>query len=343
MHNMTGCTSCHGGSGSADKEEAHEGVVRAPSDSRPAESCGNCHANVVDKLDTSLHATQGGYTTILEARGADFSNPVLQEAFGNHCAECHVSCGQCHVSRPAYAGGGLLKGHDFKKVVSITQTCLACHGGRVGPEYQGKNEGVQGSVHWLKGGMNCFECHNVSQYHGSGDEKSMRFDGVTSKGCLDCHPESAPGQGDVMQHNLHGDKLDCRVCHSAGAYKSCYNCHTALDDNGLPYRTTDDFQMTFKIGRNPLQSEDRPWEYVLLRHIPVTPELFEFYGEDLLPNFDALPTWKYAAVHNMQRITPQNQECSNCHGQADLFLTEDDVDPAQLEANRDVIVTEIPD
>jgi hypothetical protein len=30
------------------------------------------------------------------------------------------------------------------------------------------------------------------------------------------------------------------------------------------------------------------------------------------------------------------------HGQADLFLTANDVDPDELEANKDVIVTEMP-
>jgi thiosulfate/3-mercaptopyruvate sulfurtransferase len=47
-------------------------------------------------------------------------------------------------------------------------------------------------------------------------------------------------------------------------------------------------------------------------------------------------------VHNIQRLTPQNQECNNCHGQADLFLTTDDVAPDELGANQAVIVTEIP-
>jgi thiosulfate/3-mercaptopyruvate sulfurtransferase len=48
-------------------------------------------------------------------------------------------------------------------------------------------------------------------------------------------------------------------------------------------------------------------------------------------------------VHNIQRVTPQNQECNNCHGQVELFLTDVDVDPDELEANRDVIVSEVPE
>ena len=78
--------------------------------------------------------------------------------------------------------------------------------------------------------------------------------------------------------------------------------------------------MDFKIGRNPLQSDDRPWKYVPVRHVPIDPESFAYYGEDLLPNFDALPTWKYATPHNIQRNTPQTETCDACHGNADLFL-----------------------
>ncbi len=145
-----------------------------------------------------------------------------------------------------------------------------------------------------------------------------------------------------MQHNLHGNKVDCRVCHSAGAYKSCWNCHVGLDDEGLPYRKLDPSELTCKIGKNPLKSEERPWDYVLVRHIPVPEDIFGFYGEGYLPDWDSVPTWKYATVHNMQKKTPQNESCNSCHGKEELFLTEKDVAPEELEANRAVIVTEIP-
>lgn len=79
-----------------------------------------------------------------------------------------------------------------------------------------------------------------------------------------------------------------------------------------------------------------------MRHAPTTRGTFAFYGDNLLPGYDNVPTWKYVAAHNIQRTTPQNQECNNCHGQADLFLTAADVDPDELEANKEVIVTEIP-
>jgi thiosulfate/3-mercaptopyruvate sulfurtransferase len=81
---------------------------------------------------------------------------------------------------------------------------------------------------------------------------------------------------------------------------------------------------------------------VLVRHAPVARDTFAAYAEDLLPEFDQVPTWKYAPVHNIQRVTSQNQACDNCHGQTALFLTESDVAEDERKANKDVIVREVP-
>ena len=50
----------------------------------------------------------------------------------------------------------------------------------------------------------------------------------------------------------------------------------------------------------------------------------------------------YATPHNIQLQTPQNETCGSCHGNAEIFLTEDKVNPEELEANRDVIVESVP-
>jgi thiosulfate/3-mercaptopyruvate sulfurtransferase len=342
IHNQPNCIGCHGGAPETDdKAAAHVDVIRDPTLSS-GELCGTCHAEEAQLAATSLHYTVNGYRTVMAARGMDFGDPAAQTAFGNHCSSCHATCGECHVSRPRSAGGGLIAGHEFKKVASISNTCLACHGGRVGPEYQGKNEGVQGDVHWFKGGMPCITCHQVADVHGDGTEQAHRFDGPVAVDCLDCHPDVSGGKDGVPQHIMHEDKVSCQVCHSAGPYKSCYNCHVGLDDEGLAFFKTDPSQMTFKIGRNPIQSEARPWNYVLVRHVPVARDTFAFYGEGMLPNYDNVPTWKYAAVHNIQRITPQNQDCNNCHGQSALFLLASDVHPDELAANSEVVVEEVP-
>jgi thiosulfate/3-mercaptopyruvate sulfurtransferase len=304
--------------------------------------CGVCHAEAAELAATSLHQNLTGYLTTLTARGADFSDPQMQEAFDNHCNDCHTTCGQCHISRPSFTFGGLIKEHKVKEIASMKDTCMACHGARVSNEYQGKNEGVEGSVHWLEEGMSCFDCHDVSQYHGDGTEYAHRYDGAPGVDCLECHEEVASDQNEIEEHKIHVGEVACEVCHASGSYKSCYDCHVGLDEKGLPYYETGESKLTFEIGRNPNQSEDRPWDYVLVRHVPVAPDTFAFYGDDLLPNFDNVPTWKYATPHNIQRVTAQNESCDSCHGNAELFLTADDVAPEEREANAAVIVEEIP-
>ena len=187
--------------------------------------------------------------------------------------------------------------------------------------------------------MACFACLSADQMHGALGEKEHRYDGPPTPDCRECHADLAGGN---PQHTeVHLDQLACSVCH-ATTYKNCYACHVAKSDEGVPYFKTEKTEMAFKIGLNPLQGPDRPWKYVVVRHAPIAPDVFAYYGEDLLPNFDALPTWKYATPHTIQRITPQNQSCMNCHGNADIFLTEKDVLPEELEANEAVIVREIP-
>jgi hypothetical protein len=75
-----------------------------------------------------------------------------------------------------------------------------------------------------------------------------------------------------------------------------------------------------------------------VRHNPIDHGTFDFYVKDALSNFDALPTWKLATPHNIQRKTPQNGSCNACHGNEALFLLEKDVEEAERGANKGVIV-----
>ena len=342
VHNAQNCIGCHGGvADTFDIKVAHQDMQADPTENG-ASVCAVCHVDAAAAVAGSLHRDLNGYHTALSARGADFDDPEMQEAFGNHCATCHATCGQCHISRPSFTDGGVIQGHKVKEVASSKDTCEACHGARVANEYKGKNEGVEASVHYLEAGLACVDCHSVGDMHGDGTDYAHRYDGAVNPNCLDCHPEVAASQAEIEQHDIHLGTVECTVCHVSGAYKSCYNCHVGIDQNGLAYLKTDESQMTLKIGRNVLQSEERPWEYVLVRHVPVVPDTFAFYGEDLLPTFDNLPTWKYATPHNIQRVTPQNQSCESCHDNSDLFLMANDVDPEERQANAAVIVDQVP-
>jgi thiosulfate/3-mercaptopyruvate sulfurtransferase len=317
---------------------AHVGLVSDPSDG----SCNTCHKDTAQLHETSLHATLSGFQTAIEGRGGTLEEgSPLATAFENHCQQCHTSCGQCHVSRPDEVGGGLISDHEFRDTPSTKNNCVACHGSRVGAEYLGENEGIPADVHWTEATMLCTSCHG-EELHGSGETVATRYDNPDLARCEDCHEDALSDTGDNPQHQQHLDDLSCQVCHSV-AYKNCYSCHVALDEKGLPCRTSEPSVMDFEIGYNPLQSPERPYKYVLLRHVPTCADTCDYYGEDLLSDFDALPTWKYTTPHNIQLNTPQNESCEACHSNREIFLTEEDILPEEKESNKDIIVTEFPD
>jgi hypothetical protein len=343
-HGKLGCIACHGGkTGILEKEEAHEGMVADPS-SGDAEACRECHAAVVDTVQVSLHATQAGYFTAFARRGGDPGSAAFDGMFQSRCATCHSSCGQCHVSRPSSVGGGLTHGHTFRRSPSQTDQCTACHGSRVGDEFRGKNAGIPPDVHYL-GGMNCMDCHTGTELHGDGTTPDHRYANDAGPQCVECHPDADSGESDVLQHSMHAGKLACQVCHSV-SYKNCYSCHVERDSQGLRFPS----EMGFRIGRNPSVTDQRPYSYVVLRHIPIAPDTFEPW--DLtMPDYAGSPTWRLATPHNIQRNTPQTESCDNCHDSLDLFLTPEYITELierglmvedEMEANEPVLVNETP-
>jgi hypothetical protein len=356
VHGQIPCTDCHAGVQSSDKDVAHEGLISRPSDG-PENVCKDCHPDVADMYGNSLHATQGGYFTAMHARSIPENHATLDTMFGNHCESCHATCGDCHISQPASVGGGLFNGHLFEKTPPMTRSCTACHGSRVGNEYLGKNEEIPGDVHFREGRMNCVDCHSGHEMHGQtancsacheGPETAEmppadhRYSGVQLPSCESCHAPATTGQDGNAMHQEHGSDLSCQVCHST-TYTSCDGCHVAVSEkSGNPFFETENTYSTFFIGRNPNPTYDRPYKFIPVRHIPVAQDSYAFYGENLMPNFDLLPTWAYATPHNIQTKTTQAESCNACHGNPDLFLTIDKVSPEELQANLDVIVETIP-
>jgi thiosulfate/3-mercaptopyruvate sulfurtransferase len=357
VHGQKPCSDCHGGVQSPDKEVAHQGLIARPSDG-PNNVCATCHPDIAGVYASSLHATQGGYFTTMYARSVPENHEALNTMFGNHCARCHTTCGDCHISQPASVGGGLFNGHLLERKPPMTRSCTACHGSRVGNEYLGKNEGYPGDVHFRQGRMNCVSCHSGQELHGQTADCASchagpkdvqplppadhRYSGYQLPSCESCHAAVTTGQDGQVMHQQHGSDLSCQVCHAI-AYTSCDGCHVAISQKtGNPYFETENTYLTFLIGRNPRRTYDRPYAFVPLRHVPVAQDSYAFYGENLLPNYNALPTWAYATPHNIQLKTPQAATCNSCHGNPDLFLTADKVSPEELEANLTVILQTIP-
>ncbi|MFZ5432887.1 MAG: hypothetical protein ACOZB3_03845 [Calditrichota bacterium] len=338
------CRICHGGrAGQLTKEEAHDGMIADPSEIS-VNQCGMCHQEIANNVSHSLHTTMKGYHTLFEARTgrALTSDPHAYEAYNAECNKCHASCGSCHISRPKSVGGGFIQGHNIRRTPDMTNQCIACHGSRIGPEYTGENAGYRADVHYIPNAMHCKACHSGQKIHGDGTEYANRYDVDDPVSCRDCHSPLAANS----YHTVHGDDLQCQVCHSQ-AYKNCAECHAG---DGIQEPSWIDF----KIGRNPIPDQ-RPGEYVVLRHIPVSENTYTPWGI-ASPNYASLPTYKYATPHNIVRWTAQTdtsggQSCNAaCHLTPNtpegFFLRQVDLDQLssanERQANAGVIVPDGP-
>lgn len=356
VHGKFPCTSCHGGSQSSDKEVAHTGLNPNPSQG-PEVVCGECHPDIAHVFENSLHATVQGFSTIINQRSMPSKHVGIEEMLDTNCVSCHNTCGDCHVSQPRSVGGGLYDGHLFQRTPPMDRSCNACHGTRIGNEFLGYNNGLPADIHYLEGGMECTNCHMSNELHGDpagcntchpGPESvslplpDHRYDGIQAPSCESCHTPVTTGEDGVIMHQMHGADLSCQVCHSI-AYTNCEGCHVGVDKGtGNAIHELDASYNTFLIGRNPIQTYERPYRFVPVRHVPVSPDSFDYIGSNLLPNFSNVETWKYTTPHNIQLDTPQNRTCNACHGNPELFLTADKVAAEELDANQNVILETIP-
>jgi thiosulfate/3-mercaptopyruvate sulfurtransferase len=339
-HAEKACEECHGGNpGLVERLEAHKGVVKDPSEVPPFGKsativCAECHEQQTKTGATSLHATLSTFTKVMHARaGEDVQNwdTVVDQGRKNHCTPCHSSCGQCHVSRPKFSKSGLVSGHVFNKKPDMVNQCTACHGSRVGDEYFG-TRGI-GDAHLAKKGMDCMGCHPGGEMHASGEGLTSRYQLPQLPKCVGCHEKDLAKQ---PQHKDHAGKVQCQVCHSQD-YVSCYSCHTGKDDKAVAYFVNQRETESFKIGLNyPGTGLAEKW--ILVRHVPADTEVFDFYGKDGFKSFDAVPTWKRASPHNIQRTTWRNASCNHCHGERSVFLAETDLLAYEKGANSAVVV-----
>jgi hypothetical protein len=307
-----------------------------------------CHTNIAPYQALSLHNSLQGYDTVLYERSTPENHPIIEEGESYHCNDCHTTCGQCHVSQPTSVGGGLIDGHVFNRTPSMSRQCTACHGSRVKNEYTGAHEGLSADVHLRSARMVCTDCHTGGDMHGTAyinDPEGMpvhRYDGGQGPSCESCHAEQAGIGSGNEYHEAHGTEvLSCQTCHSIN-YINCYNCHLERTEEDVPYFRLEHEELGFYIARNPLRTSERPYRYVPVRHVPTWPDLFALYGDDVLNNFEALPTWTYATPHNIQLRTPQTESCESCHERTTYFLTADKVLPEELAQNAALIVPGAP-
>ncbi|MCP4687710.1 MAG: hypothetical protein GY859_06650 [Desulfobacterales bacterium] len=335
-HGEIQCDTCHGGNPAAgEKEKAHTDLAPKPSMANPEGACGECHETITATAPDSLHATLAPFTTMLKSRADMAQWKTIDMGRERHCGYCHTGCGGCHVSRPENVDGGFVNGHLFNKRPDLLNQCIACHGSRVGNEYLGSRG--RGDVHALKANMDCVDCHGAGEMHAAAPEGIRnRYHLKEQARCMDCHKDLQ--YGSIRDHTIHIGKVQCQVCHSQ-TYTNCYGCHTGVDKEGLPYYVTSEDVEGMKIGLNPEKNAPgADYDFMLVRHIPVDPKLFDHYAKDALTRYDDLPTWKRTSPHNISRKTWQTATCNHCHGSRSLYLSEADLLDYEKAANRGVVV-----
>ncbi|MFC1551658.1 hypothetical protein ACFL6P_03725 [Candidatus Latescibacterota bacterium] len=198
------------------------------------------------------------------------------------CNRCHLnSCDHCHK---AEADGKLAYSTNHAKNQEL---CLSCHT-RVNTNIIVNLDLNEPDVHFAKG-MKCFNCHKGEDIHGDGTVNNTMFDkGVIDTKCEDCHKKINKS----ISHSIHGEKLDCAVCHTRRVV-TCYNCHleALINNNEISIYNEKITDWVFLINRGEkisigtFQSTD----YKGKTHVAIA------------PNYS-------------HSIMKEGRECNQCHG-----------------------------
>jgi thiosulfate/3-mercaptopyruvate sulfurtransferase len=314
-HYGIGCTNCHGGVGdTGDKYKAHSDDWNPAPSIYYEEKCGMCHEGITETFASSLHNGIGQKRKVTMRSGlggaGDFDQlPAHQIAgYNDKCAQCHGTCGNCHVVRPIPGGGGLSKGHKFTKTPDMINGCVVCHSSRGGHAYLGVAPGTTPDLHLEKAGYDCLNCHDGHELHGTGEPVQQRYAYTELPQCEQCHSNLEKSNS---YHTTHFDDFNCQVCHSQD-YNNCGACH--IKDGHAEYPA----YLDFKIAMNPIKDVKDQYEIALVRRTLAHPDNWTGYDEEYAyTHFDVFPTYNYTTPHNILRWTERTSQtgsCSqNCH------------------------------
>lgn len=278
------CVTCHRGDQTTlDKELAHEGMLggRNPSDLAVVdEACGNCHADHIHRVETSVQSTyagaiaqvsyafgqQDGLTAVYGAiaveddeittetgvpslelfqPAADAATPIHD--FTENCLDCHLSAEP--ISEPAYYR---------------STGCSSCHMIYANDGlYQGDDPTIDRTEpgHAITHSMTtaipyyqCNHCHNRGnfsmrdmEFHPREDEPSTRFESYYQP---------------IGQFTQCEWVLDCVDCHTReevmgdgdihsnqkeAQYVRCFTCHGTVDEPPLTQTITDPDDIALKM------------------------------------------------------------------------------------------------
>lgn len=193
--------------------------------------------SISENFSTSLHHNCTGMMSEYEKHAAKAFGIDMDEYYANWaCSKCHAtSCEKCHTGEKM-----------------TIDTCDECHKQKQTATFMGdmpahKEEGPSADIHYEKG-LDCMDCHKLSDMHGDGVEYESQFSAVATK-CEDCH--ESPGKvvrgmnvtqysDKQIAHAIHDGKLDCIACHT-GWSLTCKDCH--LDTRKGNYAVSDEFYL----------------------------------------------------------------------------------------------------
>ncbi len=225
------CISCHKGNNPAiDKDSAHLGYIPYPAHpDHLTESCGPCHAEIVDRITSSQHFTlykitnvfrkafgaKDTLTSFLETpKKSDPETPLelADDLLRRRCFRCHpyssgddypsvthgTGCASCHM----VFVDGKPESHSFQKPGDAQ--CLSCHyGNYVGSDYYGRFEhdfNVEYRTPFTTKNK-YFRPYGVEYHQLKPDIHQLR--GLL---CIDCHSGR-----ELMEKG--GEKPSCEGCH----------------------------------------------------------------------------------------------------------------------------------
>lgn len=245
-----GCVDCHGNH-----------MIQNPNDPKSAtskalllETCGKCHAQVVENFKKSKHG---------------------QELLKNN--EKAPTCITCHGEHDIKS---VLMSDEFSKI-NIADKCLDCHkDGKIPHKnYKGEEElitGYKNSVHYealKKGNLNaptCSDCHGAHEMEKADnpDSKISKKNIANTCGRSECHSDQynkyrgsihevgvSKGNMDAPAcNNCHGNhgiitkKNDDKLAKSRDLIQLCSNCHASVEmteRNDLPTKVSETYKESF--------------------------------------------------------------------------------------------------
>jgi hypothetical protein len=252
LHAQVNCISCHKGDNTKpDKVGAHDGMFQVPGNFADAgETCGACHKEAVEHINSSLMASNSGIIAIDKyVFGEEPSPNTLQHVdnIGNSmadehlralCLRCHLGsdkkiygpidemsrgggCNACHLNYSEVAAnelkqyntdGSLPQVHPSLDLQISDNHCFGCHSrsGRISTNYEGYHETLLTKEDVL----------NQEEFRELQDGrifKQISEDVHHERGlaCIDCHGyDDVMGDGTTYLHEEDAVKISCEDCHT---------------------------------------------------------------------------------------------------------------------------------